>query len=110
VNSQNFCETFVCLWSDCKVFNKPSCSRSWLERHVLSHGGNKPLQCIVQKCRQRFSSQVIIFITYKMITILSSFIYIFHNGNYGLININYILRSYIKMSVYLFIRKNLNHK
>lgn len=61
VNSQTYSETFVCLWADCKVFNKPSCSRSWLERHVLSHGGNKPLQCIVQKCRQRFSSQVTIF-------------------------------------------------
>ncbi|XP_060856322.1 uncharacterized protein LOC132934063 isoform X1 [Metopolophium dirhodum] len=60
VNSQTFSESFVCLWSDCKVFNKPSCSRSWLERHVLSHGGNKPLQCIVQKCRQRFSSQIML--------------------------------------------------
>lgn len=62
VNSQSYCETFVCLWSDCKVFNKSSCSRSWLERHVLSHSGSKPLQCIVQKCRQRFSSQVTIFL------------------------------------------------
>lgn len=66
VNSQTFSESFVCLWSDCKVFNKPSCSRSWLERHVLSHGGNKPLQCIVQKCRQRFSSQVIIINNLKL--------------------------------------------
>lgn len=64
MNCQTFGETFVCLWSDCKVFNKPSCSRSWLDRHVLSHGGNKPLQCIVQKCRQRFSSQVIIIFLY----------------------------------------------
>ncbi|XP_050438277.1 uncharacterized protein LOC126844265 isoform X2 [Adelges cooleyi] len=60
VNIQKSSETYVCLWNDCKVFNKPSCSRSWLERHVLSHGGNKPLQCIVQKCRQRFSSQVML--------------------------------------------------
>ncbi|XP_050528682.1 uncharacterized protein LOC126898551 [Daktulosphaira vitifoliae] len=60
VNIQKCSETFVCLWNDCKVFNKPSCSRSWLERHVLSHAGNKPLQCIVQKCRQRFSSQIML--------------------------------------------------
>ncbi len=58
VNPQTFSETFICLWSGCKVFGRPSCSRTWLERHVLSHGGNKPYKCIVDNCGQRFSSQV----------------------------------------------------
>ncbi|VVC28834.1 Zinc finger C2H2-type [Cinara cedri] len=60
VDSQTQSETFVCLWSGCKVFNKPSCSSSWLQRHILTHAGNKPLECIVQKCRQRFSSQLML--------------------------------------------------
>lgn len=58
VNPQTFSETFICLWSGCKVFGRPSCSRTWLERHVLSHGGNKPYKCIVDNCGQRFGSQV----------------------------------------------------
>lgn len=58
MNPQTFSETFICLWTGCKVFGKPSCSRTWLERHVLSHGGNKPYKCIVDNCGQRFSSQV----------------------------------------------------
>lgn len=58
VNTQSLSETFVCRWIGCKVFDRASCSRSWLERHVLSHGGNKPFRCIVDGCGQRFSSQV----------------------------------------------------
>ncbi|XP_046994500.1 LOW QUALITY PROTEIN: zinc finger protein aebp2 [Schistocerca americana] len=50
-------ENYVCLWTSCKVYGRTSCSRSWLERHVLSHGGNKPFRCIVDGCGQRFSSQ-----------------------------------------------------
>lgn len=72
MDSQTLSETFVCLWSDCKVFNKPSCSSSWLQRHILTHAGNKPLECIVQKCRQRFSSQVITF--YNILTIFKLYI------------------------------------
>ncbi|CAG5102084.1 Similar to AAEL000263: Zinc finger protein jing homolog (Aedes aegypti) [Cotesia congregata] len=37
---------------------RTSCSRRWLERHVLSHGGNKPFRCIVDGCGNRFSSQI----------------------------------------------------
>ncbi|XP_069675318.1 zinc finger protein jing homolog [Periplaneta americana] len=57
VNPQVSCENYVCLWVGCKVYARTSCSRSWLERHVLSHGGNKPFRCIVDGCGQRFSSQ-----------------------------------------------------
>jgi hypothetical protein len=46
------------------VYARTSCSRSWLERHVLSHGGNKPFRCIVDGCGQRFSSQVCAFFFY----------------------------------------------
>lgn len=53
-------EKFVCLWVGCKVFDQKSCSRSWLERHVLSHAGNKPYRCIVDGCGQGFSSQAIL--------------------------------------------------
>ncbi|XP_075212413.1 uncharacterized protein LOC142319252 [Lycorma delicatula] len=60
VNTQSLSETFVCLWIGCKVYEKTSCSRSWLERHVLSHGGNKPYRCIVDGCGQRFSSQIML--------------------------------------------------
>jgi len=57
VTPQVSCENYVCLWVGCKVYARTSCSRSWLERHVLSHGGNKPFRCIVDGCGQRFSSQ-----------------------------------------------------
>lgn len=50
-------ETYVCEWIGCKVHGRTSCSRSWLERHVLSHAGNKPFRCIVQGCGCRFNSQ-----------------------------------------------------
>lgn len=49
---------FACLWVGCKVYNKESCSRRWLERHVLSHGGSKQFKCIVEGCGLRFGSQV----------------------------------------------------
>ncbi|XP_065215084.1 uncharacterized protein LOC135841815 [Planococcus citri] len=60
VNPQTFSETFICLWDGCKVFGRPSCSRTWLESHVLSHGGNKPYKCIVDNCGQRFSSRLVL--------------------------------------------------
>jgi zinc finger protein AEBP2 len=65
VNPQVSCENYVCLWVGCKVYARTSCSRSWLERHVLSHGGNKPFRCIVDGCGQRFSSQVCNLSAYK---------------------------------------------
>ncbi|XP_055951930.1 zinc finger protein aebp2-like [Argiope bruennichi] len=50
-------ENFVCLWVGCKVYNRSSCSLSWLERHILTHGGSKPFKCIVDNCNQRFPTQ-----------------------------------------------------
>ena len=50
-------ETFVCLWKGCKVYDKSSCSKSWLDRHILSHSGDKPFRCIVAGCGARFTSQ-----------------------------------------------------
>lgn len=35
---------FVCLWKGCKVYNTPSTSQSWLQRHMLSHSGDKPFK------------------------------------------------------------------
>ncbi|TRY73293.1 hypothetical protein TCAL_00892 [Tigriopus californicus] len=48
---------YKCLWVGCKVHGKGSSSRTWLEKHILSHGGNKPFQCIVDGCKKRFSTQ-----------------------------------------------------
>ena len=58
VISQATQEQYVCLWLGCKVHGRTSCSRSWLERHVLAHAGTKPFRCIVDGCGQRFNSQV----------------------------------------------------
>ncbi|KAL4704094.1 hypothetical protein ACJJTC_016352 [Scirpophaga incertulas] len=60
VESQIGQENFVCLWERCKVRGKPSCSRLWLQRHTLSHGGNKPFKCIVDGCDRRFSTQTLL--------------------------------------------------
>ncbi|XP_075531985.1 uncharacterized protein LOC142564730 isoform X1 [Dermacentor variabilis] len=49
---------YLCRWQGCKVFERRSCSRQWLERHVtLSHCGSRPFPCIVAGCGQRFGSQ-----------------------------------------------------
>lgn len=56
VNSQQ--APFSCRWANCKVHGRESCSRKWLERHVLSHGCSKLFKCIFEKCRMRFGSQV----------------------------------------------------
>lgn len=50
-------DTYVCEWAGCKVQGRTSCSRTWLERHVLSHAGSKPFRCIVHSCGGRFSTQ-----------------------------------------------------
>ncbi|XP_026326766.1 zinc finger protein jing homolog isoform X2 [Hyposmocoma kahamanoa] len=60
VETQAGKENYVCLWEACKVRGKPSCSRLWLERHALSHGGNKPFKCIVDGCERRFSTQTLL--------------------------------------------------
>ncbi|XP_049825455.1 uncharacterized protein LOC109604411 isoform X2 [Aethina tumida] len=60
VISQAEQEQYVCLWEGCKVHGKTSCSRSWLERHVLAHAGTKPFRCIVDGCGQRFNSQIML--------------------------------------------------
>ncbi|WAR08733.1 AEBP2-like protein [Mya arenaria] len=50
-------EKFMCLWKGCKVYNKPSSSKCWLDRHILTHSGDKPFRCIVDRCGQRFTTQ-----------------------------------------------------
>ncbi|XP_037968046.2 zinc finger protein jing [Plutella xylostella] len=60
VETQAGRENYTCQWQACKVKGKPSCSRLWLERHALSHGGNKPFKCIVDGCGKRFSTQILL--------------------------------------------------
>lgn len=50
-------EMFVCLWKGCKVYNTPSTSQSWLQRHMLTHSGDKPFKCVVGGCNASFASQ-----------------------------------------------------
>lgn len=39
-------QVFVCLWKGCKVYNRPSTSQSWLQRHMLTHSGDKPFKVV----------------------------------------------------------------
>ncbi|XP_062246426.1 zinc finger protein aebp2-like isoform X1 [Platichthys flesus] len=48
---------FLCLWKGCKVYNTPSTSQSWLQRHMLTHSGDKPFKCVVGGCNASFASQ-----------------------------------------------------
>lgn len=60
-------ELYACQWEGCKVQGRKCSSRTWLERHVLVHGGSKPFRCFVDSCEQRFSTEVwiIILIVYN---------------------------------------------
>lgn len=49
--------SYVCLWEGCKVYGIRSQKRSWLDRHVLQHSGDKPFKCIVENCGHRFKTQ-----------------------------------------------------
>ena len=52
---------YKCLWEGCKVYGKGSSTKSWLEKHVIAnHGGNKPFQCIVDGCKERFGTQTLL--------------------------------------------------
>jgi len=53
-------QQYKCLWEGCKVYGKGSSSKLWLEKHVMSHGGNKPFQCIVDGCKHRFGTQTLL--------------------------------------------------
>ncbi|CAB4067031.1 AEBP2 [Lepeophtheirus salmonis] len=57
VESQFSESTFICLWDGCKVYGKKSCSQSWLEKHVPTHGGKYSFSCIVSGCKMRFSTE-----------------------------------------------------
>lgn len=57
VQTQKEKEKVVCLWQGCKVYNKPASSKSWLDRHILTHSGDKPFRCIVAGCGVRFTTQ-----------------------------------------------------
>ena len=57
IETQKRSEKFICHWTGCKVYGRPSSSQTWLERHVLIHSGDKPFRCIVAGCGQRFTSQ-----------------------------------------------------
>ncbi|XP_040291372.1 zinc finger protein AEBP2 isoform X1 [Bufo bufo] len=48
---------FICFWKGCKVYNTPSTSQSWLQRHMLTHSGDKPFKCVVGGCNASFASQ-----------------------------------------------------
>nr|XP_020500333.1 zinc finger protein aebp2-like isoform X2 [Labrus bergylta] len=48
---------FVCMWKGCKVYKTPSTSQSWLQRHMLTHSGDKPFKCVVGGCNATFASQ-----------------------------------------------------
>lgn len=64
---------YKCLWEGCKVYGKGSSSKLWLEKHVMSHGGNKPFQCIVDGCKHRFGTQVL-HLKLVLLTFLTYFI------------------------------------
>lgn len=51
---------FVCLWNGCKFHGRGSVLKTWLERHIHCHLGDKPYRCIVAQCRMRFASQVLL--------------------------------------------------
>ena len=50
-------DLFFCFWEGCKVYNKPSSSYNWLTKHVNTHVGVRPFQCVIEPCDLSFASQ-----------------------------------------------------
>ena len=50
-------EVIVCLWQDCKVYNRPCNNRSWLERHMATHTKEKPFKCLIDACACAFATR-----------------------------------------------------
>ena len=49
-------DLFFCFWKGCKVYNKPSSSYNWLVKHVNTHVGIRPFQCVIEPCDLSFAS------------------------------------------------------
>ncbi|KAL5475637.1 hypothetical protein EMCRGX_G025479 [Ephydatia muelleri] len=50
-------ESVVCLWEGCRVYNVPSTSYSWLQKHVQQvHTKERPHRCIMNGCSRSFNS------------------------------------------------------
>ena len=49
-------DLFFCFWKGCKVYNKPSSSYNWLVKHVNTHVGIRPFQCVIEPCSLSFAS------------------------------------------------------
>lgn len=49
-------DLFFCFWKGCKVYNKPSTSYNWLVKHVNTHVGIRPFQCVIEPCSLSFAS------------------------------------------------------
>nr|CAB3220412.1 ZF(C2H2)-34 zinc finger protein AEBP2 [Phallusia mammillata] len=48
---------FCCMWSECKVYQKPTRNLSCLQQHIRFHTGVKRFQCWLEGCDASFSSQ-----------------------------------------------------
>jgi len=57
IYSQKKHKRFRCLWTGCNVYNYPSCSFNWLERHVVDHIDTKPFLCIFNGCKRKFRTE-----------------------------------------------------
>jgi hypothetical protein len=57
IQSQKSCKKFRCLWTGCNVYEKPSSSFMWLERHVTDHIDTRPFSCVFSGCNKKFRTE-----------------------------------------------------
>lgn len=55
--TQNKRKKYHCLWKDCSVYDKPSSSFIWLERHVIDHIDLRPFSCLFTGCNRKFRTE-----------------------------------------------------
>lgn len=55
--AQKRLKSFRCMWKECAVYKKPSCSFNWLERHVTDHIDTRPFLCIFNGCKRKFRTE-----------------------------------------------------
>ncbi len=106
----------MCLWKGCKVYNTPSTSQSWLQRHMLTHSGDKPFKVKAItwiQCSPAAVSSVLLVsglcnVTFRLSCHLSFLSFLFFKKNFFNVEIQLpsIISFYVFVSMFVYVSLN----